>query len=125
MLDEDDSPWKHANLMNIAKVVRDYVVKILLGKAAVPSGLREMERYFRLYGPITFDESQDDGLFVARSANFRYGSIVTSGATRQELDTSIRDALLTAFDIPASYAREAALRKVGDARDRQAEYAPA
>ena len=49
------------------------------------------------------------------STNFRFGSIITSGKTREELDENIKDAILTSFDVPSAYAKEAAVKSVGEA----------
>ncbi len=109
--------------MNHLKVMKDSLAKWLLGKATVPSGLNELNRYFRLYDPIHFNHiKQADGTIVAISENFVYGSIVTSGKDDAELDKNIRDAILTAFEVPSSYAKEAAIHQVGSSA---AEYAPA
>jgi hypothetical protein len=109
--------------MNRLKVIKDAFAKWLLGTATVPSGLNELNRYFRLYGPIHFNyEKQADGAVVAVSENFVYGSIVTSGKDEAELEKNIADAILTSFEVPSSYAKEAAIHKVGA---RAAEYAPA
>jgi hypothetical protein len=51
---------------------------------------------------------------VAVSNNFRYGSIVTSAATQKELDLKIKDAILTAFDVPSAYAKEAGIQRIGE-----------
>jgi len=109
--------------MNRFKVIKDAIAKWLLGKGTVPSGLNELNKYFRHYGPIRFrSEKQDDGTIVAVSDNFIYGSIITSGKDEKELENNIRDAILTAFEVPSSYASEAAIRKIGAGAS---EYAPA
>lgn len=88
---------------------------MLFGKAAVPRGLFELNQYFRLYGPMTFTFKPGKGNnIIAVSNNYRFGSIVTSGSTPEELDKNIKDAILTSFEIPSSYAAEAALKKEGD-----------
>lgn len=107
--------------MTIAKKARDRLIKALLGKSAVPRGLFELNQYFRHYGPINFrHESGSDGLLIAISTNYRFGSIVTSGKTPDELEQNIQDAILTSFGVPSSFAKEAAIYKVGD---KQGEYA--
>jgi hypothetical protein len=67
-----------------------------------------MQKYFRNYDPIKFTFHREDGLVVAVSENFRHGSIVTFAKNEQELDAKIKDAILTSFGIPSSYAKEAA-----------------
>ncbi len=109
--------------MALTKKVKDRLIKILLGKASVPRGLFELNQYARYYGPINFKhEKGEDGNVIAISTNYRYGSIVTSGKTAEELDRNIKDAILTSFEIPSSFAKEAAVYKVGD---KQGEYAVA
>lgn len=99
--------------MSIVKQTKDHVVKLLLGKTSVPRGLAELHQYFRMNEPIEFRyEKQEDGSLVAVSQNFRYGSIVTHARNQQELDENVKDAILTAFEIPSSYAKEAAVHRV-------------
>ena len=101
--------------MPITKKLRDQFIKILLGKSSVPRGLVELNQYFRLYGPINFtNEKGEDGSIIAISSDFRYGSIVTSGKTPEELDKNIKDAILTSFGVPSSFAKEAEIHKVGE-----------
>ena len=100
--------------MSPTKVIKDWLFKAYLqSHKTVPSGLVELEKYFRHYEPIKFNNHQEDGLIVAVSENFRYGSIVTYAKNPTELDQKIEDAILTAFGIPSSYAKEAALKKTG------------
>ncbi|MFA6430018.1 MAG: hypothetical protein WCV84_06030 [Patescibacteria group bacterium] len=80
----------------------------------MPSGLVELQKYFRNFGPITFSHHREDGMLVAVSQNFRYGSIVTFAENDRELDKKIQDAILTSFGIPSSYAKEAAIRREGE-----------
>lgn len=100
--------------MKITKIFRDYLAKILLGTASVPRGLFELNQYFRHYGPIHFKKHREDGMIIAVSDNFRFGSIVTSGVDEKDVDMNIRDAILTAFEIPSAYQKEAAIVRVGD-----------
>lgn len=89
--------------MSLTKKVKDQLIRLLLGRSAVPRGLFELGEYFRLYGPIEFHyEKGEDGNVVAVSNNFRYGSIVTSGRSAEELDKNIKDAILTSFEVPSS-----------------------
>ncbi len=104
--------------MTFIKKTKDQLVKILLGKASVPRGLFELDQYFRQYGSISFRREQgDNGRIVAVSNNFRFGSIVTSGVSPDELDKNIKDAILTSFEVPSSYAHEAGIQKVGDRQE--------
>lgn len=96
------------------KRFKDHLIKALLGEKAIPGGLFELSEYFRSYEPISFEfEKTSDGKIIARSTNFRYGSIITVAEDQQELDQHIKDAILTAFEIPGSYAEEAKIIKVG------------
>ncbi|MDD5731878.1 MAG: hypothetical protein PHU42_03240 [Patescibacteria group bacterium] len=98
--------------MSIIKQSKDYLTKLLLGKSSVPSGLFDSREYFRLYGPIHFQYEKNDDLIIAKSVNFGWGSIITSGKNEQELDKNIKDAILTSFEIPSSYASEAKIERV-------------
>ncbi len=100
--------------MGIIKIAKDQLSRILLGKNAVPRGLVELNRYFRIYGPIHFKQHKEDGTVVAVSTNFQYGSIITHGRDSKELDSNIKDAILTSFEIPSSYAKEAGIRRADE-----------
>jgi hypothetical protein len=107
--------------MSLAKKAKDQLIKLLLGKSSVPRGLFELNQYFRLYGPINFrNEQGENGNIVAISNNFRFGSIITSGKTPEELDKNIKDAILTSFEVPSSYAPEAKVQRM---HNKQGEYA--
>ena len=85
----------------------------MLGRDAKPSGLVDLNGYFRLYGPINFrPEKQTDGSIVVISENFRYGTIITHANKPEELDAKVVDAILTAFEVPSSYAQEASVHRV-------------
>ena len=100
--------------MSLFKQTKDYLIKTLLGNTSVPRGLVELHQYFRVHGPIDFRrEKQTDGSSIMISENFRYGSIITHIKNESELDTKIADAILTAFEVPSSYAQEADLKRVG------------
>ncbi|MEK7103492.1 MAG: hypothetical protein AAB870_04060 [Patescibacteria group bacterium] len=107
--------------MAIIKVTKDYIARILqetadrlAGIPHVPKSLYELVQYFRREGPINFTYHQEEGVLVAVSTNFRYGSIVTSGKNSSELDTNIKDAILASFDLPSAYAKKVQLYKVGE-----------
>lgn len=98
--------------MVLTKKIKDQLIKLLLGKSTVPHGLIELNQYFRHYEPIEFRrEKAEDGSIIAISNNFRYGAIITSGKNLEELDKKIKDAILTCFEIPSSYAKEAAITR--------------
>ena len=104
--------------MNIIKVTKDQMFKLILGKRIVPKELLELNQYFRLHGPIDFEYSKsNDGNIIAKSSNFRYGSIITSGRDMSEVDKNIKDAILTSFGVPSAYVHEAALRREGTEKE--------
>lgn len=105
--------------MSIIKQAKDLAAKMTSGRS-VPTGLIEMHRYFKNNGPIKFNQHRKNGLIVAISSNFIYGSIVTSGKDTSELDKNIKDAILTSFEIPSTYAKEAGLYQTGE---KEREYA--
>lgn len=99
--------------MSIIKQAKDLAAKMTSGRN-MPTGLAEMYRYFKNNGPIKFNQYRKNGLIVAVSSNFIYGSIITSGKDTGELDKNIKDAILTSFEIPSTYAKEAGLYQTGD-----------
>jgi len=101
--------------MSLYKQAKDQLIRLMLGKNSIPSGLAELNHYFRFNGPINFRyEKQEDESMVAISDNFRHGSIITHADRQEELDEKIKDAILTAFEVPSSYAKEASVHRVGD-----------
>lgn len=106
--------------MSIFKIVKDYIIKFLLGSKTMPQGLFELSQYCRKFGGIHFDYKKENETLIAISDGFKLGSIVTSGKDEKELDKNIKDAILTFFEIPSSYSKEAGVCKVGE---RQGEYA--
>ncbi|MCX6809202.1 MAG: hypothetical protein NTZ65_00370 [Candidatus Berkelbacteria bacterium] len=99
--------------MKIVKTIRDNLVKVMLGQYSVPRGLFDSREYFRENGFIHFNYEKTNKGIVARSTNFRWGAIITFGKNPRELDRKIKDAILTSFEIPSSYAKEAKIQKVG------------
>ena len=103
--------------------MKDFVIRALMPKGVVPEGLVELFRYGKSYGPIKFNFSRgQDGSWIAESENFRHGVIITSAENMEALDRNIKDAILTAFDIPSSYARAAKIVREGE---KKSEYAVA
>jgi len=99
--------------MSAKKVLKDWLFKAYLGKGVVPVGLVELHRYFAHNREgINFFFHKEDDYIVAKSSNFRYGSIITFAQTKEELDEKIQDAILTAFGVPSSYSQEAGIHKV-------------
>lgn len=105
-------------MARILKIIADYISKQAWDYSDLrPKGLFEMSEYFRHNGPITFHYNQnEDGTITAVSENFRFGSIITSGRDPKELDLNIKDAILTSFEIPSAYSKEAKVEKVGEER---------
>ncbi len=110
--------------MKYSKMIRDWLFKAY-NMRLVPSGLVEIQKYFRNNKNIGFDTYNEEGVIVAVSNNFRYGSIVTSGKTLTELDTNIRDAILTSFSIPSAYAKEAEINRIVSKPEEKLAYAAA
>lgn len=109
-------------IMSIKKQLQDYLIKITLGKAIVPKGMYEASQYFYCYGPIKFKNEYVDGFIIAKSTNFKWGTIITEAKNEKELDNNIQDAILTAFEIPSSYAKEVNIKKVSSEKEKK-EYA--
>lgn len=101
--------------MNMYKVAKDHIVKYFWnGNDIVPRGLYDLSEYFRHNPAIHFNFHDEDGYTVAVSDNFRHGSIITQGRTPQELDSQIKDAILTSFEVPSAYKKEANIKSVGE-----------
>jgi len=109
--------------MSFLKKQKDNILRSILGSSIVPRGLFELNQYFRIYQSIKFDFKPTEDGIVAISSNFRYGSIVTTGRDERELDLNIKDAILTSFEIPSSYAKEAKIRRIDEKPQKQKEYA--
>ena len=102
-------------------VVSKSLARVFLGERYVPRSLYELSNYFRIYGAINFQHHQgDNGRIVAVSTDYKYGSIITSAKNLEELDQRIKDAILTSFEVPSAYSKEAKIQKV---RDRRQAYA--
>ncbi len=106
--------------MSIIKQAKDNIAKFILGSKSVPRELLELSDYFRSYGPINFEFHKDGDVITATSTNFRHGSIITSGKDKKELDENIKDAIMTAFEVPSSYEKEA---KINNVSSNKKEYA--
>lgn len=98
--------------MSITKQMKDYLIKFFWDGKSVPQELFELSQYFRNNDPIEFELKKENGEIVAVSKNYRYGSIITSGKTKDELEKNIEDAILTSFEIPFSYKKEVEIHKV-------------
>ncbi len=107
-------------IMPILKKTKDAFFKFILGETIVPRGLSELNHYFRVYGPINFKNKKEGNVIVATSTNFRYGSIITFGKNPEELDKKVKDAILTSFEVPSSYAKEADIRRTEEKKEEYA-----
>ncbi len=104
--------------MKVLKVIKDKIYKTFLVPYGVaPQGLVDMYEYFKDYKEgIIFEFKTDNGIITAISTNFKWGTIVTEARTKKELDKNIKDAILTAFEIPSSYAKEAKIERIGSVK---------
>lgn len=110
--------------MAIIKIIRDQLIKALFdSKGAVPREVLELSQYFRNNKHINFVFKKEGDIIIAISTDFRYGSIITSAKNPEELDAKVKDAILTAFDIPSSYAAEANIINVSKGAAEQKSYA--
>lgn len=100
--------------MKPLKVVKDYLNKLLQGPNVIPKGMFDMSEYFRHNGPINFEFKKENGLIIALSTNFREGTIIAQGATPQEVDSNIKDAILTSFEVPSAYVKKNSIHRVGE-----------
>lgn len=68
-----------------------------------------------------FEKVEEDGqsYFVARSVDYPRGTIITSGATIEELEHNIKDAIFTAFEVPARFCHPALINIKGDLFEKQ------
>ena len=100
--------------MSFTKKIKDCLLKAISGKDFSPQGLVEINRYFRLYGSIHFDLKKEGDVIIGVSKDFKLGSIITSGRNSKELDKNIKDAILTSFEVPSSYAKEVAIKNLNE-----------
>lgn len=98
--------------MAILKQIKDYFKKHYWYGETVPVELFELSQYFRHNEPIKFSCEKKDKMYIAVSQNFRYGTIITSAESPDQLNEKIKDAILTAFEVPSSYAKEANIKNV-------------
>ena len=99
--------------MSIIKQVKDYTIKLFWSHDSVPRELFELSQYFRCNGAIEFDYKKEGDEIIAISKNFRHGSIITSAKNETKLDENIKDAILTTFEVPSAYKKEASINKIG------------
>jgi hypothetical protein len=104
----------------IIKNFRDLLIRSLCGSNFIPEKVLEAYKYFMQFGGINFEYKKVDKLIVAKSTNFRWGTIITSGRNPRELDKNIKDAILTSFSVPSVYANKLQIQKVDE---RQKKYA--
>lgn len=100
--------------MTLLKQTKDLIVKAISGRNYVPVQLLNLNKYFRHYGAIKFALHQEDDVIVSVSTNFRYGSIIACGKNEKELEVNTKDAILTSFEIPSAYKKEACIVREGE-----------
>jgi len=103
--------------MRPLKVFKDRAVRSILGKDYVPESLFDFSEYFRHFKEINFEYHKEGDITIAVSTDFKYGSIVTSGRNKEELDKNIKDAILTSFEVPSAYLDKINLHQVDDQRE--------
>jgi hypothetical protein len=106
--------------MGVAKVIKDNLDKHIFNRNKFISEINGFRRYFALYDSINFNIHQEDGVFVAKSTDYKYGSIITSADSKEEIEKEIKDAILTSFGIPSAYANEAKVVNTGSKSERYA-----
>lgn len=94
------------------KQLKDNLAKFISGSNYLPEEVLEAHEYFRHYGAINFKFEKIDNEIMATSTNYKWGLIITSGKNLSDLDRNIKDAILTAFCVPSSYARRLDIKKV-------------
>lgn len=102
------------------KSIKDTLIKYFSGSHLLPEEILAASEYFRHFGPIKFEYKKENNLIIATSTNFQWGTIVTSGHNLRELDRNIKDAILTAFSVPSTYADKLQIHNVDE---RQKKYA--
>lgn len=63
---------------------------------------------------VSWHNDETGKYFLAKSINLDRGQIVTSGANLIELDKSIKDAIYTAFNVPAYYCDYSKIRNTNE-----------
>ena len=63
---------------------------------------------------ITQHNDKTGKYFLAKSRNLNKGQIITSGKNLVELDKNIKDAIYTAFDVPAHYCDYSKIRNIDE-----------
>ena len=58
--------------MPIAKIIKDYAIKLICGDKIVPQGLFDASEYFRHYQNIQFDYKKENDSYIAISNNFKF-----------------------------------------------------
>jgi hypothetical protein len=109
--------------MGAVKIIKDRIIKTLSGQQNVPRGLFELEQYLRSNHSINFRSNKEDGLIVAISTDFKHGSIIAHGASEQELDKNIIDAILTSFEIPSVYKNDVRLQRLEKSKTKEYAFA--
>lgn len=102
------------------KNIKDSLIKYLAGSDFLPEEVFDASEYFRHFRAINFEFKKDDGLFIATSTNFQWGTVIASGKTLKELDRNIKDAILTAFSVPSAYADKLKIQNIDESQKKYA-----
>ncbi|MEA2065010.1 MAG: hypothetical protein U9O66_01795 [Patescibacteria group bacterium] len=96
------------------------IFKKILLKFPSKKGERALEKClaFLANNKIDFEikEHNDETgkYFLAKSMNLNNGQIITSGKNLVELDKNIKDAIYSAFDVPAYYCDYSKIRNINE-----------
>ncbi|MBU4331825.1 hypothetical protein KKD19_04680 [Patescibacteria group bacterium] len=63
---------------------------------------------------VAWHTDESGKYFLAKSTNLDQGQIITSGANLIELDKNIKDAIYTAFNVPAYYCDYSKIRNINE-----------
>ena len=96
------------------------IIKKILSKFPTKQGgeaLQDCLTFLATNG-IEFEISQHNNetgrYFLAKSINVNQGKIITSGKNLVELDKNIKDAIYTAFDVPAYYCDYSRIKNINE-----------
>jgi len=96
------------------------IIKKILSKFPTKQGEKQLQDClaFLATNGIEFKISQYNDetgkYFLAKSINVDQGKIITSGKNLVELDKNIKDAIYTAFDVPAYYCDYSRIKNINE-----------
>ncbi len=62
---------------------------------------------------VTVQEEDGEQIIVVESVDYPHGHIITSGRTKEEAEKMLKDAIFTAFEIPAPYCNPSLIKLDG------------